>query len=369
MRVLAGLVGLFLIIVVLWDAFETVVLPRRVTSEHRLTATFYRFTWGPWASRARHMAPGGQRENYLGLYGPLSLLFLIGVWILGLLVGFGVLQWACGSALSTQGQPPSFGTDLYMSGTTFFTLGLGDVYPRSGAARFLTVAEVGTGFGFLALTIGYVPVVYQAFARREVDISLLDARAGSPPTALELLRRCAEDEGCGASGSYLRDWERWAAELLETQLSYPLLGYFRSQHENQSWVAALTTILDVSALISAGLAGGPIHQARLTFAMARHAAVDLAHVYNTPPRRLERERLSAADLVRLRMVLASEGTPVYDGRSAERRLAELREMYEPYVNALAGYLLMPLPAWLPPADARDNWESTAWGETSRLKLL
>src|SRR5256885_11103790 len=132
------------------------------------------------------------------------------------------------------GGAPGFWSDVYMSGTTFFTLGLGDVVPRTALAKTLTVIEAGTGFAFLAAVIGYFPVIYQAFSRREVAISLLDARAGSPPSAAELLWRHRGDPGAGALTELLRDWERWAADVLESHLSYPPLAYFRSQHYNES---------------------------------------------------------------------------------------------------------------------------------------
>src|SRR5436190_1211051 len=262
MSLLAGIAGGVLVAVVLWDAFETIVLPRRVTRRVRLTRFFYRATWRPFAASARFVHAGGRREAYLGFYGPLSLLLLLVLWAAALVLGFGLLQYAAA--------PGSFTTDVYMSGTTFFTLGLGDVAPRGTFARVLPVVESGLGFGFLAIVIGYFPVLYQAFSRREVSISLLDARAGSPPSAAELLRRHAGPGGAAALEQLLRDWERWAAEVLETHLSYPLLAYFRSQHTNQSWLAALTTVLDTSALVMVGVEGACARQARLTFAMARH---------------------------------------------------------------------------------------------------
>ena len=137
------------------------------------------------------------------------------------------------------------------------------------------------GFGFLALVIGYLPVLYQGFSHREVNISLLDARAGSPPTASELLVRQARN--MAGLEILLRDWERWAAELMESHLSYPVLLFFRSQHEHQSWLGAMTAILDASALCIAGVQGGPGRQAQLTFAMARHAVVDLSQATGVHP--------------------------------------------------------------------------------------
>ena len=148
MSLVAGIAGGVLVAVVLWDAFETIVLPRRVTRRVRLTRFFYRATWRPFAASARFVHAGGRREAYLGFYGPLSLLLLLVLWAAALVLGFGLLQYAAA--------PGSFTTDVYMSGTTFFTLGLGDVAPRGTFARVLTVVESGLGFGFLEIGRAHV---------------------------------------------------------------------------------------------------------------------------------------------------------------------------------------------------------------------
>jgi hypothetical protein len=238
-------------------------------------------------------------------------------------------------------------------------MSLGDISPASRVARVLTLLEGATGLGFFAMVIGYFPVLSQAFSRREVDISLLDARAGSPPSAAELLVRHVEFENAEPIARLLEEWERWAAELLETHVSFPVLAYYRSQHDNQSWVAALTTILDACALILAGIEGGPHQRARLTFAMARHAAVDLSRIFRLPLRSPERDRLPPADLARLRRTLAAAGLTLREGPEVEEKLRKLRRMYEPYMGALAVFLLMPLPPWITPEGARDNWAATA----------
>jgi hypothetical protein len=367
MRLLGGLVGAMLLAVVLWDAFETIILPRRVSGRIRLTKLFYRFTWVPWRATARWLS-GRRRDALLSFYGPLSLILLLALWATGSVVSFGLLQWAAGSAMTIAGGgggTPGFWSDAYMSGTTFFTLGLGDVVPRTAIAKALTVVEAGTGFAFLAAVIGYFPVIYQAFSRREVAISLLDARAGSPPSASELLWRHRGDPGVAALTELLRDWERWAADVLESHLSYPPLAYFRSQHYNESWLGALTTILDASAVLIVGLEGWGARQAELTFAMARHAVVDLAQVFSTPPRRAE-ERLSSAQLAGLRERLASAGLGLRARPDFEPRLAELRHMYEPYVEALAHHLAVPLPPWVREVERPDNWQTSAWDRVVRL---
>ena len=358
---LAAASGIALILLVLWEGFETIVLPRRVTRQIRLTRLFYRGTWTLWAAVFRRISSPKRRETYLGFYGPLSLLALLAVWAVTLVTGFALVHWAVGSQISTPaGVSADFWTDLYLSGTTFFTLGLGDVTPRGPLARFLTVVESGTGFAFLAMVIGYLPTLYQAFSRREVNITLLDARAGSPPSAVELLRRHARDYGSESLIQLLRDWERWSAELMESHLSYPVLCYFRSQHDNENWLAALTTILDTCALVRVGVENVPPAQAQLTFAIARHAVVDLAQIFRTAPVHTGPDRLPPEQLAELRALLAEAGCKLQEGPEAEQRLTELRALYEPYVQSLAGFLRFSLPGWLPPQRLRDNWQTSAW---------
>lgn len=363
MSVLAALVGLFLLALILWDVFETIILPRRVTRPFRLVRLFYRWTWTPWSALARRIRAGNRRESFLSFFGPLSLLFLFGVWATVLILSFATLHLAMGSAVNAPNERPGFWTDLYMSGTTFFTLGLGDVTPRTPLARIVTVVEAGIGFGFLAVVISYLPVLYGAFSRREVNISLLDARAGSPPTAGELLQRHAQRQSAEALGQYLRDWESWSAELMESHLSYPVLCYFRSQHSNQSWLAALTTILDVSALLIAYGEGALRWQAKLTFAISRHAIVDLAQVLNSPPRSPGVDRLPAGELEKLRALLVAADLSACR-REEDRKLTQLRQMYEPYINALSDRLQMSVAAWTVGTKPVDNWRTSAWARSS-----
>ena len=357
-----AIVGIVLIGVVLLDAFETVVLPRRVAHGAWLARLVIWASWHLWSCPARGpWRSGERRETYLSFYGPSALLLLIGVWATGLIGGFALLLWGLSAPFVATGGGAGFGTTLYGSGTTFFTLGLGDVLPHTALGRLLVVLEAGIGFAFLGLIISYMPVLSQAFSQREVNVSLLDARAGSPPSAVELLRRHAGEDFTVALAQVFMAWERWSAELLESHLSYPLLAYYRSQHQEQSWLAGLTTMLDVAALLLVGIDGTPTRPARLAFAMARHAAADLSHMLGTRPQSAAPGRLSAADLTHLRAVLAQAGVPLREGPEADRMLTHLRQMYEPFVSALADRLLMPLPRWLPPPGATDVWKVTAWG--------
>ncbi len=366
--------GFAIIWVVLLDAFETVVLPRRVMRNFKLTAYFYRRTWIPWRKIAKHIKTLSRQQNFLGYFGPLSLILLLGFWAAGLILGFALIQYGIGGHEQLSGENLTFGKILYHSGETFFTLGYGDIVPTSRAARALSVFEAGMGFAFLGVVIGYIPVVYSSFSRREIQISMLDARAGSPPTAEELLVRLAgrtEDPGVSQSvlDEVLRDWERWAAELLEAQISYPVLTFFRSQHSNQSWLAALTTMLDVSSLVLTGIEGVQSGQAKLTFAMARHAAVDLAQVVNARYDASYPDRLPDEELEALRTSLAAAGLKLRDDEYGRAKLVRLRSMYEPYVHATGRNLMLTPPLWRHNDKLRDNWQAGPWDRLIQARGL
>jgi hypothetical protein len=355
-----AIAGTCIILFVLLEAFETIILPRQVTRRWRLTRLFYRGTWRPY-SRMVRPCPQKGRERLLSFYGPLSFVLLLVFWGVLLVFGFALLHLVDGSVarLANTGVE-RLGLALYFSGSTLFTLGLGDIAPHTPLSRLLTVAESFVGLGFLAIVVGYFPVLYQAFSRREAQISLLDARAGSPPSATELLRRMIGGGDYGELHGLLKDWERWCAELLESHISYPVLCYFRSQHDNESWLSSVATILDTSALVLVGIDDTCQKQAQLTFAIARHALVDLSQVLGRSPDFGRVDRLSAENLERLRAVLGEAGVQLRRGEEADERLAELRSMYEPYLYALSEMLMMPLPAWI--REGRpDNWQTSSWG--------
>ena len=366
--------GIAILWVVLLDAFETVVLPRRVLRNFKLTAYFYRRTWIPWRKIASRIKTTSRQQNFLGYFGPLSLILLLAFWATGLIFGFALIQHGIGGHEQLNGEKLNFAKILYHSGETFFTLGYGDIVPTSGVARALSVFEAGMGFAFLGVVIGYIPVVYGAFSRREIQISMLDARAGSPPSAVELLVRLAgrlEDSSTTQKvlDDVLRDWERWAAELLESQISYSVLSFFRSQHSNQSWVGALTTMLDVTSLVLTGIEGVHPGQAKLTFAMARHAAVDLAQVVHARYDPDYPDRMPGDEYDALRIALATAGLKLRSDDYGRDKLVKLRSMYEPYVFSTARNLMLTLPPWRHPEKVRDNWQAGPWDRLVQARGL
>src|SRR5215471_13627817 len=192
MSVVVGLLGIAIILMVIVDSFETTILPRRVTHRYRFVRLFYIASWHVWRMIAVRLPRGKWREAFLSLFGPLSLLALLGTWVVGLVIGFGLVHWSLDLLSSAPDKIGGLPSHLYWSGGTFFTLGYGDVVPSTPMGRVLAIVEAGMGFGFLALIISYLPVTYQTYSRREIMIALLDARAGSPPSASQLLLRAGK---------------------------------------------------------------------------------------------------------------------------------------------------------------------------------
>lgn len=355
MSAVLAVAGALLVLLVFAEAFEALVLPRRVVRPFRLTRLYYRTAWRAWRFLGDRFPPGKTRETLFAIFGPLSLVALFALWAALLVFGFGLLHYSLGDG------PLTFGDALYLSGTTFTTLGYGDVSPKGPAGRALSVAEGATGFGFFAVVVAYLPVLYQSFSGRERFIALLDARAGSHPAAGRLLVRFPPGTGDGAVlTAFLVEAERWSADVLESHLSYPVLGYYRSQHDNQSWLAALTCTLDATALLLTVVDGVDRDQARLTFAMARHTLVDLGLVLGRQPVKVDADRLPPDRLRELLAGLRKAGVAVRDDDGAVAKLAELRGLYEPFAVGAAAYFRLFLPHVWPQDERPDNWQTSAW---------
>jgi hypothetical protein len=363
------IIGLIIIAAVLLDAFETVVLPRRVSRNFRLTAWFFRRIWKPWVALARLIQSPTRRESFLGYFGPLFSILLLVAWAVSLIFAFTLLQYGTGQHVRLGSEPLTFGMLLYHSGETFFTLGYGDIVPTTPIARALAVSEAGMGFAFLGVVIGYLPVIYSSFNARELEISLLDSRAGSPPSATEFMSRlgCCPDPA--VLDGIFRDWERWSANLLSNQISYPVLSYFRSQHSNQSWLGALTVMLDVTSLVIGSIDGIHADQAKLTFAMARHAAVDLAQVINAKYNAHALDRLTEDGREQMRKALAAAGVRLRQDEGSVVKLAHLRSLYEPYLEAMSRNLQITLPPWMHQEKHKDNWQGGPWDRLIQAKGL
>lgn len=363
---LVGVLGGALIVLILAEFFVMIVLPRRVKRSVRLARRVFILTWIPARALGRRL-PGRSGDTFLGIFGPLGVLVVLGLWAVGLILGFAALQWAGGSHV-VSGHTGTFGDDLYFSGGSFLSAA-GGFSPQNAFSKVVMLLEAATGLGILFIVIGYLPALYNAFSRREVVVSQLDPRAGSPPSAGALLMRSAERGGWEEVATYLDEWDNWTAELMETHLSYPVLAYWRSQHVNQHWLAALTTVVDTSAFAMAGAPGPAAQAGELMFAIGRHALADLAFTFDANPQPPATDRLPSPVLSELCDELAQRDLDLADEDSLRDRLDQLRSTYEPYANALAQHLAVTLPAWMPTDDAQRNWEEALWQSRRNVRAL
>ncbi len=354
MRLFVICLGTVLIGAGLFDGFNTIVLPRRMRHAARFSTAFYVWTWSLYAGIARRIRNGGKREAFLSVYGPMSLLGLLVCWTVTIVAGFALLQWAIprpnapGSA--------SFADSLYTSASSLVTIA--STEPANRISKWLDTLEAGLGLATLGLVVGYLPVLYQSYSSRELRISMLDARAGSPPSAGELLIR--QSSNTDSLREQLVVWEEWTAELLQENLSYPMLAYFRSQHQNQSWLAALTVVADSSAIVLLCSDDGLNRQAQLTFAICRHVLVDLSTVFRAKPEEPRPERISSRDLAEVISNLRAAQTCLRLERLSTAGLGRLRNQYESNANALSRHFLAALPEWIPNLEHSENWRTTAW---------
>lgn len=357
---LLGFLGAALVLLTLYDVFETIVLPGSVERRFNLTRGFYEVILGLIRKILKPLRARAQ-ESLLGALGPASLIFLIAIWAWFLIIGFAFMHYGFDVPMKgvLAATLPEY---IYMSAVTFFTLGYGDLVPETGFGRALVTIEAGTGFGMLAIVISYLPVIYQAFSHRESVTVLLDARAGSPPSATELLCRLGDADSIPVLNRTLQDFETWAARLLESYISYSMMALYRSQHEKLSWLTSSICILDTCALIEVSCRDNerlrPVRtQAKLTFAMVRHLLVDLSYLIDVPPQKEPSVRLTPADFQQVRARLAEAELHLNDDF---RRLQVLREEYEPFALGLAKSLYLIVPAWIPPSEVSDSWQTTAW---------
>jgi hypothetical protein len=359
---IAPVIGIVVIILVLQDVFEVLLLPRRVSRSRRIASTVLRPIWRVWRRLAGIFGPGF-RPVFLSWFGPLSVVFLYLIWATCLIGAYAICEW--GANFSSPHRL-SIGGSLYLSGSSFFTLGLGDVTPHTRLAKIFLVIEAANGFGLVAAVIGYLPVLYQSFSRREAHVIRLDARAGSPPSAVFMLSQHGDGEAMLELMDFLRQCEEWAASVVEGQLSFPMLAFYRSHHDNQSWLAALCTIMDACAVLLTGFEGVKNLQPRMSFAVGRMAILEMINILRLPPIAVPADRLPALEFALLSAALRNADLRWCDG-DAEARLAKLRSTYEPYLHAIAQYLVLPLPGWVPSAE-RDNWQSGHDGTLAR-KLI
>jgi hypothetical protein len=339
-ELLAVIAGLLLVLVTASDAVSTLVTTRRRRGRHWPTQVFYRRTWRAWVAAGRRARPE-LREGFLAVFGPLSLLGLLVTWVVLLVAGWGAVWWGLRSAVT--------GVDgyldaVYFAGVGFFTVGFGDLVPTGGLARLLVLVEAFMGLVTMALVIGYLPTLYGAYSRREVQLLSLDDMSDEATTPIGFLEACYTSGGTQAVTAAFADWERWCDEVFDSHTAYPMLAMFRSRQPGQNWLTALGVVLDAATICLAAVDGpraGPA--ARLW----RRASRMLHGLRGMPSveRRVAELDGPPADEATFRDAyqrLAGHGVPLHPYEQAWDDFGRLRAAYLPGLVAATELLQVPL---------------------------
>ena len=334
-------VGILLVVWTLLDVFRTLVMPRAARGRVRLARILFRPIWRPWRWIGLRAKTVQARERILSAAAPFFFFVLLAGWASLALLGYALILWSPAFVDGIGPGGDSFGNALYVSGTSLFTLG--SVSGVTGWTRAIVVAEAATGLGLFAVVIAYLPVLYQAFNRREVGVLLLDARAGSPPSGPELLHRMGSAGVASSLHELLADWERWVADVLESHMSYPLLTLFRSPHDNTSWVTSLGSVLDAATLLLTAVEDEPDERAILLYGTGVHAVEDLFYYFRLTERETVIQRDEFADVLD---GMKDDGFAIRPLDEAFARFTEKRAKYAPRLDALAVLLAAPPGLWI-----------------------
>jgi hypothetical protein len=241
LRILAVVVGAAMVLASIVSAVKTIVMPRARSSA--VTRSVFLALRPVFQVLARRASGPEQRDRILSGYAPVALIATLATWLVLVLVGFTLIFWG----LEDAGWWYAFD----VSGSSLFTLGFTtSVGTWTSTLVFL---EAGIGLFLLALMISYLPTLYSVYARREVGIAALEVRAGSPPSAREMIWRYRRLERLPEIHEVWVDWQRWFAEVEESHASYPALVFFRSSHADHSWVTSAGAVLDAAALTLASV--------------------------------------------------------------------------------------------------------------------
>jgi hypothetical protein len=342
LEVLEFFFGVFFTLFILNDVFQSVVVPRSTPARYRLSRWVVRPGWRAWRWLGLRVGSSNERERMLGTFAPAAVVVLLFVWVAGLIVGFGVQFYALREQL--QPAPHTLTSALYFAGTSVLTIGFGDIVATSGLARLGALIAGVAGLGTIALSISFLFSLYANFQRREVLVVTLDARAGAPPSGVSLLETYAKLGLQDAMPGFFAEWEKWAAEVLDSHLAYPLLAYFRSSHDSESWVSALGAVLDAATLLMTTVADQPRGPAKLMYAMGRHLVEDLGRFFGMSQDHeagVEREEFELA-----RDRLAAAGYHLLGPDESWTAFAHLRSDYAGPLNAMAKWWAAPPAQWI-----------------------
>lgn len=323
------------------DVFQSVVVPRSVGGRFRPSARLTRVSWRVWRQAALRIADAERREDTLALYAPIVLTGYLVMWVALLILGYGLVFWALRGRISGH---PDFGTCLYFAGTTMLTIGYGDVTPASGLTRFIAIFSASSGLGVVAICTTFLFQTFAAFQRREAFVVTISDRTGAPPSGLEFVLRHVKLELVGDIDAILRDAQRWIAEVLETHLAYPVLTYFRSSHDDESWVGTLGALLDASTLLATTADLDHRGQAELTLKAGTHLAKDFTGFFALPGG--DAAAVEYDEFVVAYRKLQAMGVPLHPLEDAWPAFSAKRAQYAAALDAMARWWRIPPAHWI-----------------------
>ena len=340
MEFIAFALGLFLLALTFWDLFQTIVVPRPTPGWFRIGRYLIRSSWHVLRG-IRDGRPGRSYDRVLGLFAPAATVALLVAWLVTLIVGYGLILWAIRDEIEPV--PTDLGTTVYFAATSVLTLGFGDIVAAGGPARVVITIAAISGLGIVALVVTFLFSLYGSYQRREVRVVTLQSAAGAPPSAVALLETYAMLDLRERLPELFHDWEGWAAEVLDSHVAFPLLGFFRSSHDNLSWISALGTVLDASSLVLTTVTDVPRGEAKLFKRMGTHLVEDIFNLGfgAGQPIGLEREAFDAAcDR------LADAGYTLVPRDKAWAHFEAARATYSTRLEAMASYWAAPAAQWL-----------------------
>jgi hypothetical protein len=340
MEPVALVVGLLLLALTFWDLFETIVVPRPTPGWFRIGRYLVRGAWGTLRT-VRNGRRGGLYERLLGLFAPAATVALLAAWLVALIVGYGLVLFALRDELRPV--PPDLGSTMYFAATSVLTLGFGDIVAIEAPARVVVATSAISGLGVVALVVTFLFSLYGSYQRREIQVVTLQAAAGAPPSAVALLETYAQLDLVGRLPDLFIEWQHWAVEVLDSHVAYPLLGFFRSSHDNLSWISALGTVLDAASLVLTTIAGVPRGEAKLFKRVGTHLVED---IHNLGFRAGEATGLdrSAFDAACDRLEEAGYTLEARD--VAWPTFEAARATYAERLEAMASYWATPATSWL-----------------------
>ena len=330
-----------IVAVVLHDVFTAVVVPRPTFRPLSPAALLRRSTWAVWRAIGIRTSNSDRRERFLGVYAPLLLITTLLMWILGEVLGFGLVVHALGSELK---QEPTIADAFYAAGSALETLGTGDVIVTGPLLRAVFVVAAVIGLGTVAMVITLLFSLYAHFQERESGVVTLDARAGAPPSGVTLLETYLRLDMTDLLATTFSEWELWSARVLDSHLAYPILAYFRSSHDNESWISALGAVLDAAVLVVTTVEEVPKGPALMMAEIGNHLVEDLGHwlhLEETGEVGVERQEYDEA-----RSRLRAVGYILGPADPAWEKFSQIRGRYAYRLNNLARYWATPPAQWI-----------------------